>query len=155
MFIKNKTENWQSFSVAGNNIFLAPAGDAKDTIALNDDLSDDPILQLLLGRGALEIVQEEVAVERQQEIQAQKEEEKAQEPEIKVVVVNDTKENDIRLVRCAAVKANGQPCTFNVQVPFHEYDSDRPYFCGRHRKEDPEAYEKVDGEWVKKEKPEE
>ena len=33
MFIKNTSENWQSFSVDGKNIFLAPSGNAKDTIS--------------------------------------------------------------------------------------------------------------------------
>ena len=56
MFIKNKTENWQSFSVGGKNIFLAPEGDAKDTIAIGDEFADDPILTLLLGKDVLEKV---------------------------------------------------------------------------------------------------
>ena len=154
MFIKNKTENWQSFSVGGKNIFLAPEGDAKDTIAIGDEFADDPILTLLLGKDVLEKVSTEKAVERQEEIRAQKEAEEAQKEEVKVVHVNDTKENDIRLVRCAAIKANGQPCSYNVQVPFHEYDSDVPYFCSRHKKQDPADYEKIDGEWVKKVKQE-
>lgn len=154
MFIQNKTENYQSFTVGGSNIFLAPDGDPKDTTAIDDSLIDDPILQLLLNRGTLVRVDVEKAVERQEEIKAQQEEEEAQKEEIKVVQVNDTKESDVRLVRCAAIKANGQHCSYNVQVPFYEYDSDTPYFCGRHKKEDPEDYEKVDGEWVKKVKPE-
>lgn len=154
MYIKNASENYQSFSVAGSNIFLAPNGDSKDTILLDDSLENDPILQLLLGKGVLVNVDKKNAEKRQKEIRKQKDEEEAQKEEIKVVQVNDTKENDIRLVKCAAIKANGQPCTFNVQVPFHEYDSDKPYFCSRHKKQNPDDYEKVDGVWTKKVKPE-
>ena len=150
MFIKNMTDNYQSFTVNGSNLFLAPQGDRRDTVALDDEWRDDVILQRLLASGTLAEVGAEEAIERQEQIREEIAEEQAQKEEIKVVTVNDTKENDIRLVKCAAVKANGQHCTYNVQVPFHEYDSDKPYFCGRHKKEDPDKYEKVDGEWVRK-----
>lgn len=148
MFIKNKTGSYQGFRLNDKPVKLDPYG----VTAISDLQASDDTLQLLLARGVIEKVSKSAA-QKQFDEEAAKAEEKAEEKRLEVAVHEETNKNSVMMAQCCAKFKNGEPCGANVSVPVSEYDSDKPYFCGRHKGEDPEEYEKVGGAWVKKAKP--
>ena len=152
MFIKNKTKTWQSFMLGDDSFRMEPFG----TIQIPDKNSDDGVLKLLLSRDVVEILDEDKGVEIINEKVAE-EEAKAQENKIEVIGSTEEKAKTelATMVQCSAHNKNGNRCSSKVRVSAAEFDSDRPYFCGKHKNENPEDYEKIDGIFVKKDKPEE
>ena len=148
MFIRNKTGSYQGFRLNDKPVKLEPYG----VTAISDLQASDDTLQLLLARGVVEKVSQKVA-EEQFAADSEKAEQKAEEKRLEVAVHEETNKNSVMMARCAAKFKNGEPCGANVSVPVSEYDADKPYFCGRHKGESAEDYEKVNGAWVKKAKP--
>ena len=149
-----KSKSFQNFNIDGKHFSLPPYGDPRDTTEISDEYADDQVIRYLVNIGSIEIVGQDVAEQKHEEVVAEQKAVEEAKPEVKVVSANENKENDVRLIKCAATKANGDPCNANVQVPYLEYDETVPYFCGRHKKEVAEDYERVDGKWVKLVKPE-
>ena len=52
-------------------------------------------------------------------------------------------------VHCPGVFKNGNPCNAVVQLAEGERYEDAPRFCGRHKDENPDDYELIDGKWTK------
>lgn len=71
-------------------------------------------------------------------------------PEIPVAKFETEKGQKEIAVTCAATLKNGKQCTVAIPVPVGEFDATKPYFCGRHKGEKAEDYERVNGEWHKK-----
>lgn len=147
MFIKNKTKTWQSFILNGKSFRMQPFG----TLQVSDKEFEDGVMKLLLSRDVVEVLDDEAGVEEINE-EAKKAEEKAEESKIPVSESLDEKATTevATMVQCSASNKNGNRCNSKVKVNAEDFDSDRPYFCGRHKNEDPEDYEKIDGVFVKK-----
>lgn len=149
MFIRNRTGSYQGFRLNNKPVKLGPYG----VTAISDLQASDDTLQLLLARNVVEKISQKEAQKEFEEVTA-KAEEKAEKTKLDVVVREETNKNSVMMAQCCAKQKNGETCAANVSVPVSEYDSDKPYFCGRHKAENPEDYEKVNGGWVKKAKPE-
>ena len=52
-------------------------------------------------------------------------------------------------MHCPGVFKNGNPCNAVVQLAEGERYEDAPRFCGRHKDENPDDYELIDGKWTK------
>ena len=147
MFIKNKLASYLNFNLAGKGVSLAPGG----ITIISDEQAEDDLLKVMIERGNVE-----EALPREAAAQEKKAVEKkaaAKEKKIPVRKFEEQTSEGTVIVKCAGVYKNGKHCGVNVSVPQAEFDSDTPYFCTRHEGENPDDYEKVDGEWSKKKKP--
>lgn len=149
MFVKNNRGTFISCSIGKKSILLYPAGSVGDTVDVDDSCRGEAPFVALVKSGAISIIGAE---------QGESEIKKAAEAidanpvrdKMEMRPAEETTKKDVRLVTCCAVKANGEPCTSKVKVPFGEFNPDVPYFCGTHKKESVDKYERVDGKWVKK-----
>ena len=150
MYIQNTTNRYRCFQVGAYRYNLSPAGQRGCTASVPDNAADDPSFRALLDSGKLAVVGgHEVA--RKVEEEARDAVREAQESKMQVVDYrrNTTVKNVV--VKCAGTTKAGSRCACNVTVPVDEYDETRPYFCPRHRNEDPANFSKVGGEWVRDE----
>lgn len=148
MFVKNKLSTYLNIKLAGRSVGFPPGGIG----VISDEQAEDDYFHILVERGWIEEAQS-----RQMSEQIDKEQEKKKEKSEKKIPVqkHEDKVTDGTIVaKCAARYKNGRVCEANVNVPQGEFDSDTPYFCRRHAAENPADYEKVDGAWEKKRKPE-
>lgn len=150
MFAKNVTQSIQSFKV-GDRPFMVDPG---QTIQLTDTQAKDETIKILLASGRLE----EVGARKATKEILQAEEEKKQakeEKKIAVDTVNSEKDKtDVaHVVQCSAAKADGSRCNSQISIPAKDFDPEKPYFCGRHKNENPDDYQKEDGVFVKKPAP--
>ena len=144
MFIRNETGSYQGFRLNGRPVKLEPHG----VTAITEEQAKDDTYQLLKLRGIVSEVKDAVAHEAIEE-KARREEARAEELKPEVAVHKEADKNSVMMAQCCARQKNGEPCGANVSVPLSEYDAAKPYFCGRHKAEKAEDYEKVDGKWVK------
>jgi hypothetical protein len=148
MFLENLKESYLSVNIAGKDVSFAPNGSVGSVVSVKDEYADDDTLRTLIEREWVKVQGKEEgtkAVAEQQE--AIEEESKSK---TKLVAQADTTEHKTINVQCAAVTGKGDRCSHHVSVPVDEYDKDAPYFCGRHKNENPDDYERVDGDWKRK-----
>lgn len=145
MYVQNRTDFNQQFRANGTSFSIKPGA----TVPMTDDEYKDHPVQFLLARGILVKVDDKDGLQSVVEA-AEAAEAKAEEGKMKVVKQSEDTTKQVVMVPCAATKKNGDPCSNNVQVKVEDYDEDSPYFCGTHKKEDAEQYERVDGRWQKK-----
>ena len=147
MFIKNKTKTYQSFMLRGKSFKLAPFG----TATVTDDEYADGVMKLLLSRKVVEVIDDEAGIEQLNEEKAEAEA-KVEESKIPVgeSLEEAAKKEVATMVQCSAHNKNGNRCASRIKVDADEFDSDRPYFCGKHSGENPDDYEKIDGVFIKK-----
>lgn len=134
MFLKNLTNTYQNFSYnnGANHKQIGPG----ETVTIVNATEEDETIKTLIAQGKVEVVdapkKKKVAI-----------------PNVEVIdVAEDDEEEVMTVVHCPAVKKNGEVC--NAVVSVANGDEDKIHFCGRHKKENPNDYEKVDGKWVKK-----
>lgn len=139
MYIRNLTDSYQAFNHDGRRYELAPKMTNGCDMFITDDFK--PSIRELLERKAIEIVKE-----KPEKIEPPK----PPKEKMKVVPADQNVTNQTRLVPCNAIKADGTQCNVNVPVPIEEYDPEKPYFCNRHKRQNPDDYTKVEGKWVKK-----
>lgn len=145
MYVKNASNTNQQFRAGKTKFMLKPGA----TTPMTDEEFGDHVTQVLLRKGTLVEVNDDDGLEA---VIAQDEEKKAKAEEHRLEVnkaAEDTTKQVI-MVQCAATKKDGERCQNNVSVKMSEYDENLPYFCGPHRNEKPESYEKVEGAWKKK-----
>ena len=142
MFVKNVTP-WQFTPLVGEKrLSVMP----NEVIEVDDSLRH--FLDEVLASGSFV----EVGVDDKKEhddVVAQAKADKEVEP-IPVVKVQPANREKTTVVNCAATMKNGKRCSGTVVVNFDEYEADKPYFCGRHKNESANMYERVNGDWAKK-----
>ena len=148
MYVKNVSNTNQQFKAGQTKFMLRPGS----TAAMTDEEYGDHTTQLLLRRGVLAALEDEEGLDA---IMAQEDEKKAKAEERKLEVnkIDKDTHKQVVMVRCAATKKDGERCLKEIAVPMAERDDDVPVFCGTHKNEKAEDYEKVEGTWVKKQTP--
>lgn len=142
-YVKNMTKTNQQFRAGGHKFLLHP----DETVAMTKEEINDHVVQLLLARGVLAVLDDENGLRNIVE-QVQKRQEKANEGKLEVNNAGADTTKQVILVQCAANKKNGERCLNNVSVPIAEYHEATPYFCGTHKNADASLYKLVDGAWV-------
>lgn len=141
MYLKNITRSTQGMSV-GKTAYVADPG---EVIVVPDELASDPTVMKVVARGAFERTSDDEglkAIARSEE-QADK---RREEDRMKVMRVKDSMSRNVRMVPCAHQDAKGT-CGCAVSVKYGEYDPDRPYFCSRHKSDDPSMYVREGNGW--------
>lgn len=139
MFIRNTTDSYQSFRLNDSPISMKPHG----TTMITDEQAKDDVFQLLLSRGVVEKCDMEDAKEEPKP-------EPKPRKQVEVKRQDEQQKDSAVVVKCAATLKNGNPCGGTINVQLAEYDEETPYFCKRHKAEQPRDYEKHEGAWVKK-----
>ena len=145
MFLENLKESYLSVKIAGTDVTFNPVGSNGSVVSVNDAYAEDDNLRTLIERGWVKVQDKETGVKAVAE-QKDAAEEEAQ-PKTRLVAQGESVEHKTVAVQCAAVTAKGNRCSRHVSVPADEYDKDTPCFCSRHANEDPDDYERVDGDW--------
>ena len=134
MFLKNVSKTFQNFAYndGKRQRQIAPG----ETVALIDAKEDDTAIRTLVSLGYVEIVDgEKPKAAKEQETVAD------------LIDAGDTEV--LTTVHCPGVFKNGNPCNAVVQLAEGERYEDAPRFCGRHKDENPDDYELIDGKWTK------
>lgn len=144
-YVKNMSQFNQQFRAAGAKFMLRPDQVTSMTQA---EFEDHPT-QFLLARGILKQMDDESGLSGIVE-QAEAAQAKANEHKLEVNKAGEDTVKQVMMTQCAATKKNGERCGNNVSVKMSEYDENVPYFCGTHRNEKADEYEKADGTWRKR-----
>ena len=140
MYCKNIKNSYVGYSSNGMRRYIAP----NDVAEVEDEEA-----KRLIEHGFFVEVGKEDAKAHEEKVAAEVQEKK-ESVAIPVEAVQEKKVSNSTVVNCAAVTKSGKPCSGTAVIPFGEYDADTPYFCGRHKGENPEDYERVNGEWARK-----
>ena len=135
MFLKNVSKTFQSFSYndGKRQRQIAPG----ETVSLIDAKDDDVAIQMLVSLGDVQIVDGPDGS-------------KAFTDPVVPTEMEDPNETEVlTTVHCPAVFKNGNDCNAVVQLKEGEAYEDAPHFCGRHKDENPDDYELIDGKWTK------
>lgn len=145
MYVRNESGTNQQFRAGKTKFMMRPGA----TAPMTDEEFGDHVVQILLRKGTLVEVGDDEGADA---IVAQEEAKKAkaEERKLEVSMASDDTTKRVIMVQCAATKKNGERCQGNVSVKLSEYDEEKPYFCGPHRNESADDYEKVEGVWKKK-----
>lgn len=130
MFIKNVSGKFQTFRAGGDKFKAAP----EDILTLSKEQSADPTVKFLLSRKLFREVTRDKAVERMEEVAAEKAAKDA-ERKLDVKKVDDSTSQQVVMAQCAGVKKNGEKCGNNVAVSAADYDKAAKYYCRLHAKQ--------------------
>lgn len=145
MYVKNNTNYNQQFKAGGRGFTMRPG----DTTSITEDEYGDHAVQFLVARGVLSVLKEDEGLSNVV-AQADEKKAKAEERKLEVNKAGEDTTKQVMMAQCSAFKKNGERCGNNVAVKMSEYSEDMPYFCGTHKREKAEDYEKVEGVWRKK-----